>query len=120
MTKAPTPQEAVLRAERAQQDRIESIRRLAEARQHLDDIRADADRRRAELEQEISDAIASAESDDTRAFMAATTAGWSPIELRKIGFTEPTKTRARNRRRKAPARPADETPAPATKPVSGQ
>lgn len=118
MTKSPTPQEAVQRAERAQQDRIDSIRRLAEARQQLDDIRADGDRRRAELEQQISESIAAAEADDTRAFVAATTAGWSAVELRKIGFSEPAKTRARTRRRKAPAKPASETPeaAPATAP----
>lgn len=113
MTKSPTPQEAVHRAERAQQDRIESIRRLAEARQHLDDVRADGGRRRAELEQQIRDAIDAAELDDTSAFVAATTAGWSTVELRKIGFPEPAKTRARTNRRKAQTKPASTAPEPA-------
>ncbi len=106
MTKIPTPDEAVARAEEVQRDRMSTIRRVASARQNLTDARSDAERRRADLERELSAQLAAAEAEDLRAYTAATSVGWSVAELRQIGFTEPAK-RARRRRAKPLQRAGD-------------
>lgn len=77
---------------------MESIRTLAVARQHVEDVRESTDRERAELEARVAQRVADAEREDIRAYGAATGAGWSADELRKIGFSEPEK-KARTRRR---------------------
>lgn len=100
MAKTPTPEEAIERAQRAQNERMESIRVLAVARQNVDDVRESTERERAELEARITEQLAAAEREDVKAYAAATGAGWSADELRKIGFTEPDK-KARARRRSA-------------------
>ncbi|MGW9114513.1 hypothetical protein [Microbacterium sp. NPDC055683] len=102
MAKTPTPEEAIERARRAQDARIDAVRVLAEARQNVDDVRTDTERERAELEARIAQRVGDAERDDVRAYNAALAAGWSADELRKIGFAEPEKkARARRRARKA-------------------
>lgn len=77
-----------------------AIRELALARQrYLDEQSACT----AELEQLKADhaaRMAEVERGDLRAYSAATGAGWTPEELRKIGFSEPAK-KARARRRPA-------------------
>ena len=98
MAKTPTPEEAIERARRAQDERIESVRLLAVARQKVDDVREATARERAELEARIAERVAEAEREDVKAYSAATAAGWSADELRRIGFVEPEK-RARARRR---------------------
>lgn len=100
MAKTPTPEEAIERAQRAQESRIESVRVLAVARQDVSDAREEADRQRAELEARLAQQISEAERADVAAYNAATGAGWSADELRKIGFSEPEK-KARTRRRAA-------------------
>lgn len=100
MATTPTPEEAVERARRAQDQRIETVRVLAQTRQELTSERESADRERAELEARLRDRMREHEAADVKAFNAATAAGWTPDELRKIGFPEPEKKR-RVRRRSA-------------------
>ena len=73
---------------------------LAQTRQELTSERESADRERAELEARLRDRMREHEAADVKAFNAATAAGWTPDELRKIGFPEPEKKR-RVRRRSA-------------------
>ena len=96
-----TVDEAVERATRAQEARIESIRDLAKGRQSLADVKADAAQRVADLERENAERISAAEREDIRLYSAATRAGWSADELRKIGFDAPVKRRRVARRKQA-------------------
>jgi len=95
-----TVDEAVERATRAQEARIESIRDLAKGRQSLADVKADAAQRLANLERENAERISAAEREDVRLYSAATKAGWTTDELRKIGFDQPAKQRRVMRRRR--------------------
>jgi len=96
--------EAVERAMRAQEVRIESIRALAKGRQSLADVKTDAAQKLAALERENAEQISAAERDDVRLYSAATKAGWTADELRKIGFDEPLKAaRVRRKRSSVPA-----------------
>ena len=104
-----TPEEAIERARRLQDDRLNAVRSVAEARQALVDVREQTDRELSELQARIAERIANAERDDVRAYSAAVSAGWTAEELRKIGFSEPDK-KARTRRRA--------TRKPANRPVS--
>ena len=113
MATTPTPEEAVERARRAQDQRIEAVRALAQARQRLTDERESADRERAELEARLKDRMREHEAADVKAFSAATAAGWTPEELRKIGFPEPEKKRRVRRRATARSKQPRSTPADA-------
>ena len=93
-----TPEEAIERARRLQDDRLTAVRTVAEARQSLNDVRDETARELADLQARIAERIATAEREDVRAYSAALNAGWSADELRKIGFAEPDK-KARTRRR---------------------
>lgn len=107
MAKELTIEEAVERAQRAQDGRINAIRGLAAARQTLADVREQGERRIADVQREVAEAAADAEREDVRQYAAAQAAGWSADELRKIGYGEPDKkkrTRARGGRK--PAQPA--------------
>ena len=88
MAKNPTAEEAIERARALQDSKIDAVRVLAESNQNVVDARQRA---------------AEAESDFSRVFGAALTAGWTLDELRKIGFSD-TNTKTRTRRR--PVRPA--------------
>lgn len=110
MAKTLSVEEAEARANQLQQERLSAIRGLAEARQNVVDVRADADRRRADLERELSASISDAERDDVVKYNAALSAGWTDAELRKIGFDEPDK---KQRTRKRAARKST-APAPAS------
>lgn len=88
------------RAQRAQEDRLNAIRTVAQARQILADVREETNQELAELQARIKQRIGEAEREDVRAYNTAVSAGWSAEELRKIGFTEPDK-KARTRRRAA-------------------
>ena len=101
MTNQPSVDEAVQRAMRVQDAKIDTIRELARGRQTLADTRADAARRLAELERDNAERIGAAERDDNRRYTAATKAGWTTDELRKIGFDEPAKARRVTQRRRA-------------------
>lgn len=96
-----TVDEAVQRAMRTQDEKITAIRQLAVSRQHLADVRADAAQKVTELERENADRIGAAERDDLRLYGAATKAGWSDEELRKIGFETPAKVRRVARKKRA-------------------
>lgn len=124
MATTPTPEEAIDRARRVLDDRIDTIRQAVEARQHVTDVRDETDHERAELEARISQQVGDAERADVKAYNAAVSAGWSADELRKIGLPEPEKkARARRRtsRRSAPARAPQSTgSAPAERGDDGQ
>lgn len=95
-----TPEEAIERAKRLQEDRINAVRAVAEARQRLVDVQEETARELADLQARIAERVADAERDDVRAYNAAQSVGWSADELRKIGLPEPEK-KARVRRRAA-------------------
>lgn len=119
MAKTLSVEQALERAQQAQNARMGAIRAVAEARQGVVEIRELTDRERVEFERQIAERLAASEREDVRAFNAALAAGWTIEELRKIGFNEPDK-RARVRRRSAGqgARPrADKAAQPDT--VSG-
>ena len=110
MAKELSIEEAVARAQRVQDDRITAIRSLAETRQRLSDVRDEAAERIAQVQRETAAQVAEAEKLDVLEYERAITAGWTPAELRKIGFSEPEK-KARVRKRAAAstkARPAPE------------
>ena len=117
MATALTPEEAIERARRLPDERLNAVRGVAEARQGLVDVRERTDRELAELQARIAEQIADAERQDVRAYNAAISAGWTADELRKIGFSEPDK-KARTRRR-ATRKPASR-PAPDAAPDSSQ
>lgn len=118
MAKTPTPEEAIERAQRAQEARLSAIRSLAEARQNVTDVREDAARQRAELDAQLTQREGDAERHDMKAYNAAVAAGWSADELRKIGFDEPDK-KARTRKRAArKSTPKTSTPAAAGEPAA--
>lgn len=110
MARTLSVEEAEARASQLQQERLSAIRGLAEARQNVVDMRANADRRRADLERELAGQINDAERADVQRYNAALSAGWTDAELRKIGFDEPDKKqRTRKRAARKPSSPA--TPA---------
>lgn len=113
MAKELSPEEAVERAQRAMNDRLNSIRTLAESRQNLTDVREASAARIAQVEREEREKVAAAERDDARAYSATLDAGWTASELRKIGFADTTqkrKPRARSARKSEPLEAADATP----------
>ncbi|WP_245993611.1 hypothetical protein [Xylanimonas allomyrinae] len=117
MAKTPTPDEAIERARRAQEDRIDAIRVLAEARQSVTDVRDETARELAELQAKIAERVGAAERDDVKTYNAALAAGWSVDELRKIGFPEPEKKARVRRRQTRAAAPAREASSESTAPT---
>ena len=103
----PTPDEAVNRAQRVLNARLDAIRRAVEARQSLTNVHDQAQQERAALEAEISARIRDAETKDARAYSAALQAGWSAAELKKIGLSEPDKKRRTRRRAPRSTEPAE-------------
>ncbi|WP_285127162.1 hypothetical protein [Propionibacterium freudenreichii] len=98
MSKEPSIEEAIERAKRAQEDRINAIRGVGEARQNLADVREVTERELAELQAKITERVREAERADVKAYNAALSAGWSIEELRKIGYSEPEKKKRTRRR----------------------
>lgn len=103
MAEQPTVDQAVERAMRSQDKKIEAVRELARGRQALADVKEEAARKIAEVERENAERIGAAEREDLRLYGAATKAGWSAEELRKIGFDEPAKSRRATRRKRSSA-----------------
>lgn len=115
MVKVLSPEEAVERARRAQEGRIDAIRGLAEARQATADVTEEVAQKLADVKRETDAQLADAERADVRAYNAAIAAGWSGDELRKVGFDEPEKKKrvARRSRASKPSTPtAHVQPAP--------
>jgi hypothetical protein len=83
MAKNPTAEEAIERARALQDSKIEAVRVLAESNQNVTDARE----RATEAEREY-----------VRVFGAAISAGWTPEELRKIGFSGTEKNAGTRRR----------------------
>ncbi|CAM5538551.1 hypothetical protein [Leifsonia shinshuensis] len=102
MTKVLSPEEAVARAQRAQEGRIDAIRTLAEARQNSADVANEVARKLAEVKATTDAQLTEAERTDLRAYNAAIAAGWSVDDLRKVGFDEPEKKKRIARRSRAP------------------
>lgn len=77
-------------AQRILNGRMDVIRELAKSRHAVT---------------EAQQALAAAENEDARRYQAALTAGWTPEELKKVGFTEPAKKQrvTRRARRQTPA-----------------
>ncbi|MFC5932173.1 hypothetical protein [Cryobacterium melibiosiphilum] len=100
MVKELSVEEAVERAQRIQEERIGTIRSLAQARQSLTAVRESAALRFAEVERETAEKITAAEREDVKQYSAAQAAGWSVEELRKVGYAEPDK-KLRVRQRQA-------------------
>lgn len=109
MAKNLTPDEAITRARALQDDRLNAIRAVAIARQKVADVRETTAAELAEVQARIAQRVGDAERDDVRAYTAALSAGWTPDELRRIGFAEPDK-KARVRKRAARRTPTDTTP----------
>lgn len=105
MAKELTADEAIARAKALQDDRLNAIRAVAVARQAVADVRETTATELAELQARIAQRVGDAEREDVRAYNAAVTAGWTPDELRRIGFAEPDK-KARVRKRAARRAPA--------------
>ncbi|WP_460744189.1 hypothetical protein, partial [Nesterenkonia halophila] len=81
-TTPPSIDEAVERAQKAQEERVNAVRHLAEAQQTLEDRR-----------EEVKRLLTEAEAEELQAWNDAVKAGWSETELRKIGFSDPSKKR---------------------------
>lgn len=82
MTTSLSPDAAAEAAQRLLNDRVDAVRALAKTRQQRNDARVQLDE---------------AERADSASYAAAQRAGWTPEELRKVGFDEPE--------RRAPGRP---------------
>lgn len=91
MAKTVSIDEAVERAKRAQDQKIETIRTLAQKRQEVVDVH-----------ERFADELKRAEVEDLHAYQSALKAGWTVDDLKKIGFDEPSRKRARRRRKAAP------------------
>lgn len=100
MARQPSVDQAIERARRVQDDRLNAVRHVAEKRQALTDVHEQTARELVELQARIAERIRQAEREDVLAYNAALNRGWSAEELKRIGFTEPVKT-ARVRRRAA-------------------
>ena len=61
----------------------------------------------AELEPQNAEQIAAAEREDVRLYSAATKAGWTASELRKIGFEAPAKSRRVTSNKQTAVRPTN-------------
>jgi len=93
---AVTTDEAVKAAQRLlQETRVEAVRALADARQEVADAKADKARRLEEVTRETDARIATAQRADKLAWKKAMKAGWTPAELKRIGFRPPAGTRTR-------------------------
>lgn len=116
MDKAPNIEQAIERARRAQEHRVNVIRDVATAREELNQTRKQTSQELDELKAKTAERIKTAQSADTNAYRAALKAGWTREELRDIGFTEPSRKTSTRSRRRAPSKTSTPTtrPAPAT------
>lgn len=91
MAKTVSIDEAVERAKQAQDQKIETIRTLAQKRQEVVDVH-----------ERFAEELKRAEVEDLHAYQLALKAGWTAADLKKIGFDEPSKKRSPRRRKAAP------------------
>lgn len=89
MAMNPSVEQALERARRAQEDRLATVQRLAEARQQLDMARLEGEQRIAAVRKEVDATIRDVTTADAKAYQAALASGWAPAELKKIGFADP-------------------------------
>jgi ribosomal protein L29 len=93
---AVSTDEAVKAAQRLlQETRVEAVKALADARQEVADAQADKARRLEEVRRETDARLATAQRADKLAWKKAMKAGWTPAELKRIGFRPPSGTRTR-------------------------
>lgn len=115
MAKHPSVDEAVERAKRAQDNRIDAVRTLAQAREALTATHEQGEREIAALRATLAEQDAAARQVDRQAYSRALAAGWTTAELVRIGFTaspkpppaKPARTRVRGAG-KAPSSTADQ------------
>jgi hypothetical protein len=121
-TNTPSVDEAVERARRVQDARINAVREVAEKRQQLAEVREHTARELAELQARLAQQVSDAERDDARAYSGALKAGWTADELKKIGFDEPDHKRRSSRRRspRRPPSPTGSTDANGDRPATGE
>jgi len=101
MNRGPRIEDAVERATRSNDARIAAVRALAEALQTAAAVRDEGERKLASLREQVTSEVSAAEAAGVKAHRAALSAGWTPEELRKIGFTEPDKQRRTRGARRA-------------------
>lgn len=107
MNAIPSVEEALERAKRVQEDRLNAVTELVTARQQNADAQERAERRRRELETELAEQLKAAEDAELTAFNRALHRGWTEPELKKIGLPAPAKkARTRRRTQKRAASPA--------------
>lgn len=100
-------QEAVERAKRMTQDRLDAVADVARARDAAERIKARHEAERKEMEDRHKSEAKEVENADVSAYNHAVKIGWSAYELRQIGYSEPAKKRRTQRRRTARARSAE-------------
>ena len=98
MNAIPSIEEALERAKQAQEERLNAVTDLVTKRQQNADAQEHAERRRRELETELSAQLKDAENADVVAYSRALNVGWTEQELKKIGLPAPTK-KTRTKRR---------------------
>ena len=90
------------RARRAQEARLAVIESLAQAQHSVSVAQEERAERIATVERETTEIIKEAERAHVTEYTAAKRAGWTPEELKKLGFSEPgkiTRTRKSTTRR---------------------
>lgn len=111
MAKRPSVDEAVRRAQRVQDERIEAVRALAQARERVSAAQDSRAEQIAQLTAKLDQELDELHRRDARAYDAALKAGWSATELRRIGLPAPAKTKRRpaNGRKAATTNPTSAT-----------
>lgn len=107
MTRTPSPQDALERLRRLNEDRMASAQTLIEARQAV----AETEAAKAAAAAEAQRIVDKAEAVAAEAYAVALKAGWSDSELRGVGLPAPVKPRAKRTRVKAKG--SDQSAAPA-------
>lgn len=101
-----TIEDAVARARKAEERRIEAIRLLVTAQQRVTTAQQEGAERVAQAQREAEEQLRAAEKENAQRYSDALAAGWSAADLRKIGFREPPK-HARSPRRRGTTRALD-------------
>lgn len=103
-----TIEDAVARARKTEERRIETIRLLVTAQQGVRTAQQEGAERVAQAQREAEERLRAAEKENAQRYSEALAAGWSVADLRKIGFHEPPKhTRSRRRGTTRRTRSAD-------------
>lgn len=88
-------EQALTRGRVLQENKNLALEKVGSTAAAVAELADEANRRRAELETELAAAAATAQAAYQTAYQAAVKVGWTPGELRSIGFTAPAVTRPR-------------------------